>query len=73
MWFCAVTTLVKKSWFAPGGEFRWKTSASGGDPPFPAYTKAFLMLALIVMTLQFALRLVHVLRNRPAAEGNSDV
>lgn len=77
IWGCMLVyagyTLVEKSWFAPWGELRLETSASAWDPPFPAYTKAFLMLALIVMTLQFALRLVHVLRNRPAAEGNSDV
>ncbi len=57
-------TLVEKSWFAPWGELRLETSGSAWNPPFPAYTKAFLMIALIVMTLQFLLRLVHYIRQR---------
>ena len=66
IWGCmlvyAASTLVKKSWLTPLGEFHMETSASAWDPPFPALTKAFLMLALIVMTLQFLLRLIKTLR-----------
>lgn len=60
----AASTLVQKSWFAPWGELRLETSGSAWNPPFPAYTKAFLMLALIVMTAQFLLRLIHYIRQR---------
>jgi C4-dicarboxylate transporter, DctQ subunit len=55
-------TLVEKSWFAPWGELRLETSASAWDPPFPAYIKGFLMVMLVVMTLQFVLKLAHSLR-----------
>ena len=57
----AAYTLVNKSWFTPGGEFHMETSASAWDPPFPAWIKAFLMLALIVMTMQFLLRFIKIL------------
>lgn len=60
----AAYTLVEKSWFTPWGEFHMETSASAWDPPFPAWTKAFLMLALVVMTLQFLLRLIKTLRQK---------
>jgi TRAP-type C4-dicarboxylate transport system permease small subunit len=68
IWGCmliyAAYTLVEKSWFTPLGEFHMETSASAWDPPFPAWTKAFLMFALIVMTLQFLLRLIKTLRQK---------
>ena len=59
----AAYTLVKQSWFTPWGEFRMETSASAWDPPFPALIKAFLMLTLIIMTMQFLLQLIHTWRN----------
>jgi C4-dicarboxylate transporter DctQ subunit len=60
----AASTLVMKSWFTPWGDFRMETSASAWDPPFPALIKGFLMLALIVMTAQFLLRLIKVIREK---------
>ena len=60
----AGTTLVEKAFFAPWGEFRMETSASAWDTPSPALIKGFLLIALIVMTLQFLLQLINILRKR---------
>ncbi len=68
IWACtlvyAAFTLVEKSWFTPWGEFRMETSASAWDPPFPAWTKAFLMFALTIMAFQFLLQLIKTLRQK---------
>ena len=60
----AAWTLVEKSWFAPWGDLRLETTGSAWDPPHPAWIKAFLMLALVVMTVQYALKLIQLLRHR---------
>lgn len=61
----AAWTLVEKSFFAPWGDFRMETSGSAWDPTFPAWTKLVLFLALVTMTAQFILHVLHHIKRKP--------
>lgn len=54
--------MVKDSWFAPWGEFRLETSATAWNPPFPAYLKAIIFITMIILTIQFMLKLIAEIR-----------
>ena len=65
--FCGM--IVYASWFmakdavvAPWGAMRLETSGSAWNPPFPAYLKVIIFIAIIVLTLQFVLHLIRDLR-----------
>ncbi len=45
--------MVKRAAFAPDGSVRFEASGSAWNPPFPAFTKIFLLIILILMTVQF--------------------
>lgn len=45
--------MVKRAAFAPDGSIRFESSGSAWNPPFPALTKIFLLIILILMTVQF--------------------
>ncbi|MEI4485111.1 TRAP transporter small permease [Frigidibacter sp. MR17.14] len=51
----AAWLMVAKSVWAPSGEVRFERSGSAWNPAIPAWTKIFLFVVLIVMTLQFAI------------------
>lgn len=60
--FC--TMMVYASWFmakgavlAPWGAIRLETSGSAWNPPFPAFLKVLILVAMVVLTLQYLLRL----------------
>jgi len=55
-------TMVEKSWWAPGGRFRLEGTGSAWNPPTPALMKAFLMIVMIVMALQFIILAVNYAR-----------
>lgn len=54
----AAYLMIKDSWFAPWGEMRLETSATAWNPPFPAYLKAIIFITMLILTLQFLLRLI---------------
>ncbi|WP_165855925.1 TRAP transporter small permease subunit [Marinobacter sp. JSM 1782161] len=65
--FCSM--LLYGSWFmakdavrAPWGAWRLETSGSAWNPPFPAYLKVIILVAVAVLTLQFILHLIRDLR-----------
>lgn len=65
--FC--TMMVYASWFmaknavlAPWGDIRLETSGSAWNPPFPAYLKVLILVAIITLTLQYILHLIRDLR-----------
>lgn len=65
--FCAMMvyaswTMAHKAVFTPGGTFRLETSGSAWNPPFPAYLKVLILVALIVLSFQFLLHLIRDLR-----------
>ncbi|WP_417259947.1 TRAP transporter small permease subunit [Celeribacter sp.] len=64
MFSYAIWPTVFGSFFAPSGEFRMITSGSAWNPPFPALLRAFLFLALVAMTIQFALFVFKLLRGK---------
>lgn len=45
--------MVKKAFYTPLGDFRMETSGSAWNPPTPALVKGFLLVVLILMSLQF--------------------
>ncbi|MEA5162723.1 MULTISPECIES: TRAP transporter small permease subunit [Cereibacter] len=51
----AAWLMVAKSVWAPSGEIRLERSGSAWNPAIPAWTKIFLFVVMIVMTVQFAL------------------
>lgn len=61
----AAWTMTEQAIFAPWGDFRLETSGSAWNPPFPAFTKAFIFIVFIVMTLQFIFHLAYHLRHKP--------
>lgn len=70
---CAISTAffawaawqsVKKAAWTPQGDFRLETSGSAWNPPTPGMLKIFLLVVLIVMTVQFALIAINHLRGR---------
>ncbi|MCG2580211.1 MAG: TRAP transporter small permease subunit [Marinobacter sp.] len=67
--FCGM--LLFASWsmateavLAPWGDWRLETSGSAWNPPFPAFLKVIILVAVAVMTLQFLLHLVRDLRGK---------
>lgn len=63
------TMMVYASWFmakesvlAPWGAFRLETSGSAWNPPFPAFLKVLILVAMVVLTVQYLLRLIRDLR-----------
>ncbi|KMQ76612.1 TRAP transporter small permease subunit [Marinobacter subterrani] len=74
--FCGM--MLYASWFmakgavrAPWGGWRLETSGSAWNPPFPAFLKVIILLAIVIMTAQFVLHLIRDLR-RPASAGEKD-
>lgn len=49
----AAWLVTERAILAPGGEWRMETSGSAWNPPTPALLKMFLLLVLVVLTLQF--------------------
>ncbi|WP_108125726.1 TRAP transporter small permease subunit [Saccharospirillum mangrovi] len=63
--FCAMmlyasSIMARKAVFAPWGAFRLETSGSAWNPPFPALLKVMVLLAIVVLTVQY---LLHLLRD----------
>lgn len=59
----------------PLGEWQFERSGTSWNPPFPAFTKGMIMLAVMVMTLQAVLHLTQSLRGQgpgQRASVNSD-
>lgn len=59
---CAIATTffawaawqgVKRAIWTPAGDFRLETSGSAWNPPTPGLLKVFLLIILVVMTIQF--------------------
>ncbi|MEX6507145.1 TRAP transporter small permease subunit [Jiella sp. M17.18] len=55
-------TMVEKSWWSPTGALRLEGTGSAWNPPTPALLKGFLMLVMIVMTIQFVILAVNYVR-----------
>ena len=60
----AAWIMVGKAFWTPQGDVRMETSGSAWNPPTPALVKAFLLVILIVMAVQF-LVLAHGYLRRP--------
>ncbi|HBP46125.1 MAG TPA: C4-dicarboxylate ABC transporter permease [Flavobacteriales bacterium] len=64
MFSIAVWPTVLKSFWAPTGEFRMITSGSSWNPAYPTFLRAFLLIILIAMTVQFAILVINRIRNK---------
>lgn len=60
----AAWLVVQRAIWTPAGDFRLETSGSAWNPPTPGLLKVFLLIILIIMTVQFALLTVNYLRNK---------
>lgn len=49
----AAWIMTDKALFAPTGDFRMERSGSAWNPPTPALVKTFLLIVMILMTVQF--------------------
>ena len=49
----------------PFGEWQLERSGTSWNPPFPALTKGVILLALLIMTAQTVLHIIHSLTNEP--------
>lgn len=50
--------MAKEAWFRPTGEMRLETSGTAWDTPFPAYLKAIIFLTMVILSIQFLLKLI---------------
>ena len=64
MFSVAIWPTVVDSFWAPNGEFRMITSGSAWNPPLPTFLRTFLFVALVAMTVQFALFVLYRLRGK---------
>lgn len=58
----AAWVMVTKAVWTPGGDIRVERSGSAWDPAFPAALKILLFATLVLMTVQFAIYVVHQVR-----------
>lgn len=54
--------MTKESWFKPWGEMHLETSGTAWDTNFPAYLKAIILITMVILTLQFTLKLIAEIR-----------
>lgn len=60
----AAWTMVSRSLWTPGGDFRLEGTGSAWNPPTPSILKAFLFTVLIVMALQFLVLAINYARRK---------
>ncbi len=56
--------VVQKAIWTPAGDFRFETSGSAWNPPFPGLLKVFLFMTLIIMSIQFAILAINYARKK---------
>lgn len=61
----AAWTMFYRSVDDPLGGWTLERSGTSWNPPFPSLTKAVILLALAIMTVQSVLHIVHAIRSRP--------
>lgn len=54
--------MAKQAVYAPWGAIRLETSGSAWNPPFPAYLKVLILVAIITLMMQYILHLIRDLR-----------
>ncbi|RYH12307.1 TRAP transporter small permease subunit [Tropicimonas sp. IMCC6043] len=65
----AAWIMSEKAFFTPVGDFRMERSGSAWNPPTPALVKGFLLVVMILMTVQFLILTWNYIR-RAAEETN---
>lgn len=65
----AAWIMSEKAMFTPTGDFRMERSGSAWNPPTPALVKTFLLIVMILMTIQFLILTWNYIR-RAAEETN---
>lgn len=54
----AAYRMAKESWFKPWGDMQLETSGTAWDTHFPAYLKAIIFVTMVILTIQFMLKLI---------------
>ena len=68
----AAWTMVSNAFFNPAGQWQLERSGTSWNPPFPALTKFFILLAVTLMTVQALLHLIQTLRT-PASPATLEI
>ncbi len=50
--------MAKEAWFRPTGELSLESSGTAWDTHFPAYLKGIICLTMIILCIQFSLKLI---------------
>ncbi len=58
----AAYKMVKESWIKPWGDWQLETSGTAWDTYFPAYLKAIVFITMIIISIQFILKLIAEIR-----------
>lgn len=61
----AAWVMTSNAFLNPAGEWQLERSGTSWNPPFPALTKFFILLAVTLMTVQAFLHLIQTLRTPP--------
>lgn len=61
----AAYVLFWRASHSPLGDWQLERSGTSWNPPFPALTKGIILVALVIMTVQTVLHIIHALRNDP--------
>ena len=64
MFSVAIWPTVVAGFYNPAGRFRMITTGTAWNPPFPALLRVFLFIALVAMTVQFAVFVINRLRGK---------
>ena len=60
----AAFVVAKSAMFMPWGAFHLETSGSAWDPPIPGLVKAFLLIILLIMLIQYILHLCILIKRK---------
>lgn len=62
MFAYAAWTMAGRALFTPAGDFRPERSGSSWNPPTPALIKTFLLIVMVLLTLQFLIMAINHMR-----------
>ncbi|MDP8175250.1 TRAP transporter small permease subunit [Phocoenobacter skyensis] len=58
----AAYQMAKEAWVKPWGAFQLETSGTAWNTNFPAYLKAIILITMIIVSIQFILKLIAEVR-----------
>lgn len=68
----AAWLMVERAAFTPAGVIRLETTGSAFNAPYPGLLKVFMLLVLIVLTIQFLVQAINFARRGPVMPKSAD-